>query len=63
MPDELKQFFRIMTINGAAQLLAMDRQYHFLAACVGGTLTADEVSQRCGTHEKPTRLILEGLGA
>jgi len=63
VPDELKHFFRIMTINGAAQLLAMDRQYRFLAACGGGTLTTDEVSQRCGTHEKPTRLILEGLAA
>jgi precorrin-6B methylase 2 len=58
---ELEQFFRIMTINGASQLLAMDQQYRFLAACVEGTPTSDEIAQRCGTREKPTRLILEGL--
>ncbi len=59
--NELEQFFRIMTINGAAQLLAMDRQYHFLAACAESAPTSDEIARRCGTREKPTRLILEGL--
>lgn len=60
---DLNQFFRVMTINGAAQLLAMERRYHFLAACGGHPSTAHDVAQRCGTHEKPTRLVLEGLAA
>lgn len=61
--NELSQFFRVMMINGGAQLLAMDRQYHFLAACLERPLTASEIAQRCGTQEKPTRLTLEGLTA
>lgn len=61
--NDLSQFFRIMTINGAAQLLAAERRYRFLAACIERPLMASEVAQRCGTQEKPTRLIFEGLAA
>ncbi len=61
--SELSQFFRVMMINGGAQLLVMDRQHHFLAACLERPSTASEVSQRCSTQEKPTRFILEGLTA
>lgn len=61
--SELNHFFRVMTINGAAQLLGMDRHYHFLAACLDQPLTAGEVAKHCGTQVKPTRLILEGLAA
>ena len=63
MMNELNQFFRVMTINGGAQLLEMDRQYHFLAACLEHPATAGEIAQRCAAQEKPTRLILEGLAA
>ena len=61
--DDLKPFFRVMTINGAAQLLAMERQYHFLAACGASSSTTREIARRCGTHEKPTQLMLEGFAA
>lgn len=63
MMNDLNQFFRVMTINGGAQLLMMDRQYHFLAACLERPSTASEIAERCGAQEKPTRLILEGLAA
>lgn len=59
--DGLNKFFQVMSINGAAQLLAMDRQYHFLAACLERPLSVSDLARHCGTHEKPTRLILEGL--
>ena len=60
---DLERFFRVMTINGAAQLLTMDRRYKFLATCAERSLMLAEISQRCGTHEKPTRLVMEGFVA
>ncbi len=61
--SELNHFFRVMTINGGAQLLGIDRHYHFLAACLERPSPVSEIAQRCGTQEKPTRLVLEGLAA
>lgn len=60
---DLEQFFRVMAINGAAQLLTMDRRYKFLAVCAEQPLTLAEIAQRCGSHEKPTRLVMEGFVA
>ncbi len=59
----LKAFFQVMTINGASQLLVMDRRYQFLSACGKGFSTTAEIARQCGTHDNPTRLILEGLSA
>ena len=59
--SDLGLYIRLMAINGGGRLLEAERQHRFLAACAKGLLSSREIASRCGTQEKPTRLLMDGL--
>ena len=56
-------YLHLMMVHGVAHLLKVDQQFHLLASCLEHPLSAQEITQHCGTQEKPTRLVMRGLEA
>jgi ubiquinone/menaquinone biosynthesis C-methylase UbiE len=57
----LETYFDLMSMNGGTRVFFIAQQTGILKALASGPVDAADVAKSCGTREKPTRLLLDGL--
>ena len=57
----LETYFELMSMNGGMRIFQIAHQVGLFQALAAGPLDAAEAAKTCGLHERPTRLLLDGL--